>query len=82
MAHAKSIVFDDSLAFVGSANLDVRSLLVNYESVMLFYDEEHIRWLASWIMHLASTAQPYHAVEPSLVRDIGEGLLLALAFQA
>jgi cardiolipin synthase A/B len=82
MVHAKGIVFDDSLAFAGSANLDVRSLLVNYESVMVFYDEEHVRWLASWIMHLASTGEVYRAVEPSLVRDLGEGLLLTLAFQA
>ncbi|MGH8173690.1 MAG: phospholipase D-like domain-containing protein [Rhodanobacteraceae bacterium] len=82
MVHAKSIAFDDSLAYIGSANLDVRSLLLNYESVMLFYDEEQVRWIAGWLMQLAATAEDYKAVEPSLVRDVGEGLLLAFAFQA
>ena len=35
MLHAKAIVFDDSLAVIGSANMDMRSLFLNYE-VALF----------------------------------------------
>ena len=31
MLHAKAIIFDDSLAVIGSANMDMRSLFLNYE---------------------------------------------------
>ena len=35
MLHAKAVVFDDQLAVIGSANMDMRSLFLNYE-VALF----------------------------------------------
>ena len=35
MLHAKVVVFDDQLAVIGSANMDMRSLFLNYE-VALF----------------------------------------------
>jgi len=37
--HAKAMVIDDSIALVGTANLDVRSLELNYETTVLFEDE-------------------------------------------
>ncbi len=37
MVHAKAIVIDDTLALVGSANLDARSLFLNYELMVAFY---------------------------------------------
>ncbi len=36
--HAKALVIDDSVAIVGSANLDVRSLRLNYETNIVIYD--------------------------------------------
>ncbi len=42
MLHAKAVVFDRALAMMGSANLDYRSLLINYEVVTLCYDERTI----------------------------------------
>ncbi|MFO7821762.1 MAG: cardiolipin synthase [Lentisphaeria bacterium] len=38
--HAKSLVVDDSFAFVGTANLDERSLRLNYETNLAIYDEK------------------------------------------
>ena len=45
MLHAKAVVVDESLAWSGSVNLDARSLLINYESIGVFYGEAEIRWL-------------------------------------
>ena len=35
MLHAKAVLFDDRLAVIGSANMDMRSLFLNFE-VALF----------------------------------------------
>ena len=37
--HAKAMVVDDAVALVGTANLDVRSLELNYETTVLIADE-------------------------------------------
>lgn len=37
-AHAKAMLVDDGLALVGSANLDIRSLRLNYETNLAIYD--------------------------------------------
>jgi cardiolipin synthase len=81
MNHAKAVVFDESLAISGSVNLDSRSLLLNYECAVVFYGEREIDWLANWIQALIPEAQPFDARAPGLWRDIGEGLLLTVAYQ-
>ncbi|MEK3882847.1 cardiolipin synthase [Paenibacillus sp. PL2-23] len=43
--HAKVLIVDDMLASVGTANLDMRSLYSNYESIALVFDEKPIRAL-------------------------------------
>lgn len=43
--HAKAIVVDDAVALVGTANLDVRSLELNYETTVLIEDENMINKL-------------------------------------
>jgi len=40
--HAKAMVIDSSVALVGTANLDVRSLELNYETIALFDDANAI----------------------------------------
>ena len=81
MNHAKAVVFDRSLALSGSVNLDSRSLLLNYECAVVFYGAAEIDWLAHWIQALITEAQPYDCRAPGLWRDIGEGLLLTVAYQ-
>jgi cardiolipin synthase len=49
--HAKAMIADGKVALVGSANLDVRSLRLNYESNLLVFDEEFIRRLRAIVIN-------------------------------
>jgi cardiolipin synthase len=81
MIHAKAVIFDESLALSGSVNLDSRSLLLNYECAVVFYGAREIDWLAKWVGALIPEGQPFDGRAPSLWRDVGEGLLLTVAYQ-
>ena len=81
MIHAKAVVVDDSLALAGSANLDARSLFLNFELMVAFYDPADVRHFAEWIERQATGASRYVARAPGLLRDVSEGLVLWLAFQ-
>ena len=48
MIHAKAILIDDS-AFVGSANFDSRSLLLNYETMLFLQTNEDVSALMRWM---------------------------------
>jgi cardiolipin synthase len=43
--HAKGLLIDDAVAMIGTANLDVRSLKLNYETNLLVYDAPFINRL-------------------------------------
>lgn len=81
MVHAKAVVADDAIALCGSLNLDARSLFLNFEVMVAFYDSQDIAAVTQWIdgnFHHLPAHQPSHA---SLLRDIGEGLVRWLGFQ-
>jgi cardiolipin synthase len=81
MLHAKAVVFDDAIAMVGSANLDARSLFLNYELMVAFYAADDVKRFAGWIEGHRDEAKRYEAHPPGLLRDLTEGLVLWLAFQ-
>ncbi len=81
MLHAKAVVVDDALALCGSANLDGRSLFVNFELTTAFYGQREIAWLGDWIDAQARRAAPYEARPPSPARDVLEGVVRAVGFQ-
>ncbi|MCW5668370.1 MAG: PLDc N-terminal domain-containing protein [Hydrogenophaga sp.] len=81
MMHAKLAVFDRTLALCGSANLDSRSLLLNYELMCAFHPSADVQRFEDWFDQERGAAQPYVPTQPGLVRDIGEGMLLWLGFQ-
>ena len=81
MIHAKAVVIDDAMALAGSANLDGRSLFLNYELMVAFYDAVDIQRFADWIKRQMHGASPYVAHPPGLARDLAEGLALWLGFQ-
>jgi cardiolipin synthase len=81
MVHAKAVLVDDELALVGSANLDGRSLFLNYEMMIAFYDRRAVADFAHWAKARRGECAPYHARHPGRAREVAEGLLLWLAFQ-
>ncbi len=81
MMHAKAVIIDDELALVGSANLDGRSLFLNYELMVAFYDRKAIRRFSRWIEAQRHESAPYLAQRASVLRELGEGVILWLAFQ-
>ncbi len=80
MVHAKALVFDD-LAITGSANLDIRSLFLNFELAVVLYDKETAAQLAQWIHRYQQHARRYLPTPASLPRDILEGAVLWVGFQ-
>ena len=81
MIHAKAVVIDDELAMVGTANLDERSLFLNYELMVSFYDSKDVRRFSEWLARQQAAAEPYRVKPLSFWRELAEGLLLWLAFQ-
>lgn len=81
MVHAKAIVVDDALALCGSLNLDSRSLFLNFELMVAFYGAQDIADVTQWIDGQFSALPRFHPAQPSLWRDIAEGLVRWLGFQ-
>jgi cardiolipin synthase A/B len=77
MMHAKVLITDD-LAIIGSANIDLRSLLLNYEVAMLIYSQPDIETAAQWVQTLMPDCR-IGIAEASLPRKLFEGMLRTLA---
>lgn len=73
MIHAKGAIFDADLAFVGSANLDERSLLLNFEVMAALYGGSQLRSLTEWFDSLAAECGAWRPTE-GRVRRMAEGL--------
>jgi cardiolipin synthase len=81
MLHAKLAVVDDVLALAGSANLDSRSLFLNYELMVAFHDREAIVRFASWFEHELASCERLVPRRVGLFADVAEGLVLWTGFQ-
>ena len=81
MVHAKAIVIDDQLALAGSANLDLRSLFLNYELMLAFYEPADVRRFAEWIERERRERRALRAAAArAAARPLGRPVLW-LAFQ-
>ena len=82
MLHTKAVVVDDDWSMIGSANLDVRSLKLNFELNVLSHCGRTTKALASL---LASDFQKSERIDPiafarrSVYRKLSEGALRLLA---
>ena len=73
--HAKTIVVDDDLAIVGTANLDTRSFRLNFEMTALLYDEPlAARLAAAFEVDLTESRaiQPVPLAQQKLARRLAE----------
>lgn len=57
MMHGKAMLIDD-IAWTGSANVDVRSMFLNFEIALMIYDPEHVAALARWFSGLEAECMP------------------------
>jgi cardiolipin synthase len=48
MVHAKAMVVDDTFAFIGSPNMDMRSFFLNYEDAVCLYTSPDIAQVRAW----------------------------------
>jgi len=78
MLHAKVLIADDDLAIIGSANIDLRSLLLNYEVAMLMYSRMDIEALSQWVQSLMHDCR-IGVPDASFGRRLFEGMLRTLA---
>jgi cardiolipin synthase len=81
MTHGKLAVFDDELALAGSANLDSRSLFLNYELMVAFHHPADAQRFTQWFEAERRNARLCSPKQPGLLRDLADGLLLWLTFQ-
>ena len=81
MVHAKVVVVDDAMALCGSLNLDSRSLFLNFELMVAFYAAEDISAITCWWDENFHDLPSYRPRQPSLLRDVAEGLVRWLGFQ-
>lgn len=81
MMHAKLAVVDATLALCGSANLDSRSLFLNYEMMVAFHDPDAIARFTDWFDRESAGATPFTPKRAGLWDDIAEGLVLWVGFQ-
>jgi cardiolipin synthase len=57
MLHAKVVVFDDQLAIIGSANMDMRSLFLNYELALFVWSRPQVQEVSRWVAGLEAQSQ-------------------------
>lgn len=63
MLHAKTVIVDDSLGLVGSANVDMRSLFVNFEIGVVLHTPEDVHALRAWAGELSRHCSPLTLVD-------------------
>ena len=59
MVHAKTLLVDDTMGIVGTANLDNRSFRLNFECAAAFYDKAVIDHLARRFAQDRAFSKPF-----------------------
>lgn len=68
MMHAKLLLIDDETAAVGSANMDMRSLYLNYEIAMFLYSPGEVKQIESYMLDLFEESRLFTRQEGRRVR--------------
>ena len=78
MLHAKVVIFDDELAVIGSANMDMRSLFLNYELALFLWSQSQVEEIATWARELMTHSHP-ELPHPGWPREIAENVVRLLS---
>jgi len=81
MLHAKAWVIDDHWAVIGSANIDLRSLQLNFELMTLLHAQADVVAVQTWVDTQLARTQPWQAPPRNRLRETIEGLLMLISFQ-
>lgn len=79
MIHAKHLVFDDGIAMVGSMNLDMRSLYLNYEVAMFLYSQRELETVSRWMESIMERSHEFSSEEAGYLRMWAEDLSLLVS---
>lgn len=61
--HAKVAIIDDTVSFIGSANMDRRSFYINFESSLLVFDRNLQKSLVGTLADIKSESKELHLAE-------------------
>jgi cardiolipin synthase len=78
MLHAKAVVFDNRLAVIGSANMDMRSLFLNYEVALFVSSPAQVEEVAAWARGLMTDSQR-ELPTPGWTRELFENIVRLLS---
>ncbi len=78
MIHAKAILIDRTLVMIGSANMDSRSLFLNYEAMLIVYSVKPITELRAWMDEIELKCQK-QGFESGFARTLLEHVLQLFA---
>ena len=73
MIHAKLVLIDDDLAVIGSANMDLRSLFLNFEVALFLYSRAQTAAASAWVESLipdCKTGLPRRGWGRELIEDV------------
>jgi cardiolipin synthase len=81
LLHTKSITIDGEIALFGTANLDIRSLSLNFELMLAIYDESFARGLLALQRSYERESVPV-ALEAWRARPVPARLAEGIAYMA
>ncbi len=79
MMHAKVVQADDEVAILGSANMDMRSLFLNYESAIFVYSHREILAVESYLNALMNDCPCQTVPAAGALHDMVEGMARIIA---